>query len=925
VTTLEPPGTTTAAARPTRQGRTGPPGASRGRWALRDRPGVVWLGLAVLVALVHPFVPAASWLMVHLVLLGALTHSAMVWSTHFAQALLKTPTSLDERARQNARIGLLVAGQAAVLVGVPTSLWPLTVAGAVAVSSAVGWHGIQLWRRLRHALPGRFRITVRYYLAAAACVPVGATLGAWLARGLDDTTHGRVLVAHSMVMVLGWIGLTVTGTLVTLWPTMLRTRIDERAERLARQALPVLVTAVAVTGSGAALGSRVATLVGLALYAAGLGWWGRALLAPARQAPPRFFATWSVTAALAWGAVALGLVGWRVATADSWADVAGGYGVVAAVVAAGFGAQLLAGALSHLVPTVLGGGPSVVRAASAELNRGAVWRVTVVNLGLLVCLLPVPSAVRVATSTLVLVALAAFVPLLLRAVKAAVAARRALVATVAEHPVRPERVGPEPRVWSPGQLVAGVATIALALTLGVAIDPAAAGLGPASDAGGPGSLASVGLTGAGSVTPTGETTRVRVEARDMAFSPASITVPAGNRLVIDLVNVDEGSPHDLSFGGDLRTERVMPGRSTTLDVGVVGASGQGWCTIVGHRRMGMVLDVVVEGSAAGASSPGASSADGAVAAESDDGIRLGQEPDAAFRAVDAALPPLDGSTVRKVTLTVEEVELEVAPGIRQKRWTFNGGVPGPTLHGRVGDTFVVTLVNKGSMGHSVDFHAGERAPDEVMRTIPPGGSLTYRFTAQRAGIWMYHCSTMPMSAHIAAGMHGAVVIEPDGLPAVDRSYVLVQSEVHVDGDGSTAITEVDADSAAADTPDAVVFNGVANQYDAAPLTARVGERVRLWVLAAGPNRGSAFHVVGGQFDTVWSEGAYLLRRGGGPLAGEGSTGSEGADGGSQVLGLAPAQGGFVEWSPTEPGSYPFVTHAMADAERGAHGILAVTR
>ena len=101
--------------------------------------------------------------------------------------------------------------------------------------------------------------------------------------------------------------------------------------------------------------------------------------------------------------------------------------------------------------------------------------------------------------------------------------------------------------------------------------------------------------------------------------------------------------------------------------------------------------------------------------------------------------------------------------------------------------------------------------------------------------------------------------------------------------------------------------------------------MRLWVLAAGPNRGSAFHVVGGQFDTVWSEGAYLLRRGGGPLAGEGSTGSEGADGGSQVLGLAPAQGGFVEWSPTEPGSYPFVTHAMADAERGAHGILAVTR
>ena len=129
---------------------------------------------------------------------------------------------------------------------------------------------------------------------------------------------------------------------------------------------------------------------------------------------------------------------------------------------------------------------------------------------------------------------------------------------------------------------------------------------------------------------------------------------------------------------------------------------------------------------------------------------------------------------------------------------------------------------QGSMGHSVDFHAGERAPDEVMRTIPPGGSLTYRFTAQRAGIWMYHCSTMPMSAHIAAGMHGAVVIEPDGLPAVDRSYVLVQSEVHVDGDGSTAITGGGAHPAAAAPPHARRFHGVGTPDAPAPRTAPRG-------------------------------------------------------------------------------------------------------
>ncbi len=211
------------------------PPASRRSWPLRDRPGLVWLGLAAALALVHRWVPGSGWLLVHLVLLGALTHSAMVWSTHFTQALLKTPAEIDERAQQNRRIALLIAGVAAVLVGVPTGAWPLTVAGATAVSVAVAWHGIQLWRRLRRALPGRFRITVRYYLAAAACLPVGAALGAWLARGLDDEQHGGVLVAHSMVMVLGWIGLTVTGTLVTLWPTMLRTRMDDRAERRPRR------------------------------------------------------------------------------------------------------------------------------------------------------------------------------------------------------------------------------------------------------------------------------------------------------------------------------------------------------------------------------------------------------------------------------------------------------------------------------------------------------------------------------------------------------------------------------------------------------------------------------------------------------------------------------------------------------------------
>jgi len=104
------------------------PSTARRSWALRDRPGLVWLALATFVALAHPFVPASDWLMVHLVLLGALTHSAMVWSTHFTQALLKTPTEMDSRTQQDRRIAVLLTGAAAVLVGVPTGWWPLTVA-----------------------------------------------------------------------------------------------------------------------------------------------------------------------------------------------------------------------------------------------------------------------------------------------------------------------------------------------------------------------------------------------------------------------------------------------------------------------------------------------------------------------------------------------------------------------------------------------------------------------------------------------------------------------------------------------------------------------------------------------------------------------------------------------------------------------------
>lgn len=411
---------------------------------------------------------------------------------------------------------------------------------------------------------------------------------------------------------------------------------------------------------------------------------------------------------------------------------------------------------------------------------------------------------------------------------------------------------------------------------------------------------------AGGIEPTGRTTYATVSMEHMRYSTPMLHVPAGNRLVIKLENADKDMVHDLVLANGTRSPRLQPGGSATLDVGVVTHDLRGWCSIPGHRQMGMTL-MVMTGNGSGSGDTGSmmSSSSRGDAAED---LDLLADPGKGFRAHPAALQAVPRAKVHRISWSISEEEKEVAPGVRQKVWEFGGSAPGPVLHGTVGDRFVVTVTNHGSEAHGIDFHAGSIAPDDVMKPIPPGKSIVYRFTAGRAGIWMYHCSSMPMSVHIANGMYGAVVIEPRGLPRVSHSYVLVQGEQYLGPPGGSA----DPDKVRAIQPDTVVFNGYPNQYDHRPLTARVGQRVRVWVLDAGPSRPSSFHVVGTQFDTVWSEGAYRL-------------GPRSADSGSQALGLEPAQGGFVEMTFPQPGHYPFVSHIMVDAERGAHGLFAVTK
>ena len=880
---------------------------SRGFWPLRDLPVLVWLAATVVVAVVHPFVPAPRWLMIHLLMLGAVSHAILVRSRYFTDALLHSAD--DDRRGQNRRLMLLNGGVILVVAGVPLGVWPLTLCGASAVGSAVLWHGWTILRQLRAALPARFGPSVRYYVAAACFLPVGAGLGTSLARGLGDPWHTRLVVAHAAVNLLGWVGLTVVGTLITLWPTMLRTRIAEGAERASVRALPVLVGSVLLTAGGAAAGLRPVVVLGVAGYVAGLLLTAPAFVDALRRKPPTEFPAWSVLAGLTWLLGTMVTLGVGIGAASSWQGVDEVFGWLTPFLAAGFGAQVLLGALSYLVPVALGGGPSPVRAANAVLDRGAPLRLVVTNAGLLLCALPVPSTVRVLASVLVLVGLASTLPLLLLAVKASRRAKANPASAGADTRVPQSRPGGQ----RSGLAVNGLAVVAMAVAVGVAVDPAAIGAGNT-------------VSAAAGVAATGETTTVEVEAHDMRFTPDSISVPAGNRLVIVLTNTDDEDVHDLVLDNSTHSGRLSPDETARVDVGVVGRDLDGWCSVIGHKQMGMVLTVHVtgtapsttaetsEGHAAHQHGPGGT--DGDAASEGDeteqddptpatDDLDLMAEPSPGWTARNAALPPLTNSRVHRRTFVVRDVEREVAPGVTQRLWTYDGTAPGPVLHGQVGDRFEITLVNSGSIGHSIDFHAGALAPQRPMRTIAPGGSLTYRFRATRAGVWMYHCSTMPMSAHIANGLFGAVVIEPPNLPRVDRSYLLVQSELYLGEQGG----EVDVTKLNAEDPDLVVFNGFANQYDHTPLTAHVGERVRVWVLDAGPNRPTSFHVVGGQFDTTYAEGAYLLRRG---------------EGGSQSLGLQAAQGGFVELTFPEPGEYPFVSHLMVDAERGAHGLFRVT-
>jgi nitrite reductase (NO-forming) len=403
--------------------------------------------------------------------------------------------------------------------------------------------------------------------------------------------------------------------------------------------------------------------------------------------------------------------------------------------------------------------------------------------------------------------------------------------------------------------------------------------------------------GAASGAPIGA---IAINAFDLGFDPSTVDVAKPGVYSVMFHNTGAVA-HDLTFADG--TKMAAEPREMATGTVTIPAGGTTFiCSIPGHAAAGMTGTVTVAGAAP---SPSGDSHGGP--APTTDVAADPSAPPYVLR--DATAPLLLPGKVHDIDLVVEEKLMTVAAGYQQMVWTFNGSVPGPVIRVKVGDTIRVHLKNPATstLSHSVDFHASQVAWNDEMTSIKPGEEKLYEWKAEYAGVWMYHCGTAPALHHIANGMYGMVIVEPaEGLPAVDKEFAIVQSEWYLGPQKEP--TNLTKASAAAPAPDFVMFNGVANQYLDNPIQIGTGERVRIFLLDAGPNIDSSFHIVGTIFDTVTKEGIHLVR---------------GNDGGwgSQAVDLSPAQGAIIEFQTAEDGKYPMVTHAFNFVGRGALGLF----
>ena len=271
-----------------------------------------------------------------------------------------------------------------------------------------------------------------------------------------------------------------------------------------------------------------------------------------------------------------------------------------------------------------------------------------------------------------------------------------------------------------------------------------------------------------------------------------------------------------------------------------------------------------------------------------------------------------GPATVKVDLETVEVTGQLADGSTYHYWTFNRKVPGPFIRVRVGDTVDVTMKNAhdSSVPHNVDFHAVTGPGGGAGATVAaPGESKGFSFKALNPGLYVYHCATPMVAQHIANGMYGMILVEPEGgLSKADREYYVMQGEIYTEqAHGTEGLLTESIDKLLSEQPEYYVFNGAADALAKSPLKAKTGETVRIFFGVGGPNKTSSFHVIGEIFDRAY------------PLASLTSPPMTNV----QTMTVPPGGAAMAEFKVEVPGRYVLVDHALSRMERGLKGLLVV--
>jgi nitrite reductase (NO-forming) len=409
----------------------------------------------------------------------------------------------------------------------------------------------------------------------------------------------------------------------------------------------------------------------------------------------------------------------------------------------------------------------------------------------------------------------------------------------------------------------------------------------------------------------------------------------GDTVNIELVS-GEGAQHDIAFPDFGAASEPVSGQGNSVKVSFVvdkGGTFKYYCVVAGHREAGMEGLLQVTGEAAGV--PPAR--ESAAAAPTRDGMdapsygatapaavaeQAGAQPAASVQAVvdivrdPAHIPAPIGDrapTTVRIDLETTEVEGQLADGTTYTYWTFGDQVPGPFLRVRVGDTLEVHLTNRASstMTHSVDFHAVTGpGGGATMTQTPPGQETMFTAKALNPGLYVYHCATPMVADHIANGMYGLILVEPEGgLTPVDREFYVMQGELYTTGAyGEQGHQMSDVQKLLDENPEYFLFNGAVGALtDQKPLMANVGETVRIFFGVGGPNFTSSFHVIGEIFDRVYDFASLTSP----PLTDVQTT-------------MVPTGGAaVVEFKLEVPGRYIFVDHSLSRLQRGLAGFLVV--